>query len=154
VQEWLTNPSRSKVTDGIAKSHNIIPASPAVSPTNEKASSSGADGSREKGWAEWTPTRIRQRRASIPPMLGSAEDESESESEDSGEDGERARQNAHALDRELAIMRRVFHKWCRRAGVNGKTCDELPQGEGEVSWTRAIAPRVEGRIRMVTVGAK
>ncbi|KAK3306302.1 Metallo-dependent phosphatase-like protein [Chaetomium strumarium] len=141
----------SKVGDGVAKCHPIIPASPTVSPTNEK-SGSGADGSEEKGWAAWTPTRIRQRRASIPPMLASAEDDSESE--DSGEDGERARQKAHALDRELAIMRRVFHKWCRRAGVNGNTCDELPQGESEVSWTRAIAPRVEGRIRMVSVGAE
>ncbi|KAK4238314.1 Metallo-dependent phosphatase-like protein [Achaetomium macrosporum] len=140
----------SKVADGVAKCHPIIPASPTVSPTNEKPGS-GANGSKDKGWAEWTPARIRQRRASIRPMLAS--DEDESDSEDSAEDRESARQNAQALDRELAIMRRVFHKWCRRAGVNGNTCDELPQGESEVSWTRAIAPRVEGRIRMVTGGA-
>ena len=51
-----------------------------------------------------------------------------------------------AIDRELGIMRRVFRKWCRVAGVQGSLCDELKEGEFEVDWTKAIAPRVEGRI--------
>jgi hypothetical protein len=85
-------------------------------------------------------------------MAGPHEDD-DSDSE-SGEEQEAARQRARALDRELAIMRRVFGKWCRLAKVHGRTCDELPAEECEVSWTRAIAPRVEGRIQMVgTAGA-
>lgn len=83
----------------------------------------------------------------MPPMLGPNEDESDS---DSGEELERARENARVLDSELAVMRRVFHKWCRLAGVRGAACDELTEGEIEVTWTKPIAPRVEGRIQMVT----
>jgi hypothetical protein len=79
-------------------------------------------------------------------MLGPNEDESDS---DSGEELERSRENARVLDRELAVMRRVFGKWCRLAGVRPNTCDELTEGECEVAWTRAIAPRIEGRIQMV-----
>lgn len=80
-------------------------------------------------------------------MSGAAEDDSDSES---GEEVERAREEARALDRELALMRRVFDKWCRLAGVRANTCDELAESECEVAWTRPIAPRVEGRIQMVT----
>jgi 5'-nucleotidase len=54
-----------------------------------------------------------------------------------------------AIDHELGIMRRVFRKWCRVAGVQGSLCDELKEGEFEADWTRAIAPRLEGRIRIV-----
>jgi hypothetical protein len=80
-------------------------------------------------------------------MLASAEDSSDS---DSGEEEEQSRENARALDKELSIMRRFFDKWCRLAGVNAGTCDELAEDECEVAWTKAIAPRVEGRIQMVT----
>ncbi|KAH6857163.1 Metallo-dependent phosphatase-like protein [Chaetomium sp. MPI-CAGE-AT-0009] len=141
----------SKVADSVAKYHPIVSdpsASTSVSPVEVKPSA-GSDAGKESGWAEWTPTRLRQRRGSLPPMLGPNEDESDS---DSGEELERARENARVLDNELNVMRRVFHKWCRLAGVRGGTCDELTEGEVEVNWTKAIAPRVEGRIQMV-VGA-
>ncbi|KAK4156079.1 Metallo-dependent phosphatase-like protein [Chaetomidium leptoderma] len=141
----------SKVEDNIAKSHPTIgnpPASAPVSPTKARPARSGPDGGKEHGWAEWTPSRIRQRRSSVPPMVGVAEDESDDS--DSGEELETACQKARALDRELAVMRRFFHRWCRVAGVNGNTCDDLTEGECEVAWTKAIAPRVEGRIQMVT----
>lgn len=90
---------------------------------------------------------MRQRRSSVPPMLGPAEDESDS---DSGEEEEQHRENARLLDKELSTMRRFFDKWCRLAGVNAGTCDELAEEECEVAWTKPIAPRVEGRIQMVT----
>ncbi|AEO58382.1 hypothetical protein MYCTH_2305675 [Thermothelomyces thermophilus ATCC 42464] len=140
----------SKVADNVAKSHPILGKSSASAPVNpaegrSQVSQSGSEN--RSGWAEWTPSKLRQRRSSLPPMHGAAEDDSDSES---GEELERARENARALDRELAIMRRVFAKWCRRAGVRGNTCDELTEGECEVAWTRPIAPRVEGRIQMVT----
>ncbi|KAK4121503.1 Metallo-dependent phosphatase [Parathielavia appendiculata] len=147
-QGWEPSLDRhwSKVADGVAKCHPTVAPSP-VSPT-EGRSQSGSGG---KGWAEWTPSRIRQRRANIPPMAGSAED-NDSDSE-SGEEQEAARQRAVILDRELAIMRRVFGKWCRLAGVQAGTCDSLPAEECEVAWTRPIAPQVEGRIQMVNATA-
>ena len=130
------------MADGVAQSHPIV-GNPSASPPRSR---DGPAGGKEKGWAEWTPSRLRERRSSIPPMLGHAEDDSDS---DSGEEQEQARQSARALDRELSIMRRVFRKWCRVARVRGNTCDGLTDDECEVAWTRAIAPRVEGRIQMV-----
>ncbi len=50
------------------------------------------------------------------------------------------------IDREIQIMRRVFAKWARVAKVESQVGEELDDGEFEVDWTRAIAPRVEGRI--------
>lgn len=107
---------------------------------------------RGDGWAGWTPARLRQRLGSIPPLLGRAEDDSDS---DSGIDGRRTRESALELDRELAIMRRFFRKWCRVVGVNGRACDNLTETECqcEVGWTKAVAPRVEGRIQMVTAAS-
>lgn len=43
-------------------------------------------------------------------------------------------------------MRRVFAKWARIAKVESRVGEELREGEFDVDWTRAIAPRVEGRI--------
>ncbi|EAQ88608.1 hypothetical protein CHGG_05227 [Chaetomium globosum CBS 148.51] len=140
----------SEVANSVAKYHPVgVPsASAPVSPFGVRSSHGGpTPGQESGGWAEWTQTRLRQRRASVPPMLGPNEDESDS---DSGEELERARENARVLDSELAVMRRVFHKWCRLAGVRGAACDELTEGEIEVTWTKPIAPRVEGRIQMVT----
>jgi hypothetical protein len=63
-------------------------------------------------------------------MLGPNEDESDS---DSGEELERARENARVLDSELTVMRRVFHKWCRLAGVRGAACDDCSPRRGSYS---------------------
>ncbi|KAK8173111.1 5'-nucleotidase [Phyllosticta citrichinensis] len=54
-------------------------------------------------------------------------------------------------ERELSIMRRVMRKWWRLTGLPGHPalCDDLREGEFVVNWTKAIAPRLEGRIRMV-----
>ena len=145
--------NRSKVADGVAKCHPTVavPSSPPVSPTKEKSTPSTTA---ENGWASFTPLRIRQRRASITPMdapAAAADNDDDSDSDSGDEEQERARTTARGLDRELAIMRRVFGKWSRRAGVRATACDSLPEEEmGEVGWTRAIAPRVEGRIRNVT----
>ncbi|KXX82214.1 Mannosylglucosyl-3-phosphoglycerate phosphatase [Madurella mycetomatis] len=126
-----------KVAEDVAKSHPIVgkpsPSAP-VSPVREKADS-GKWG-RGDGWSEWTPPKLRQRRSAAP---GEEEEEEEE-----------ARRDCQRLDRELSIMRRVFRKWCRLAGVEDKTCDNLTEGEFEVAWTKAVAPRVEGRIQMVT----
>lgn len=68
---------------------------------------------------------------------------------DETEHGSQAESEVHDMEKELRIMRRVFRKWSRLAGVHGRACDGLGEGEFAVDWTRAIAPRLEGRIRMV-----
>lgn len=56
--------------------------------------------------------------------------------------------------REKEILRRVMGKWWRLAGIKGspKLCDELGYGDFQVNWTKAIAPRLEGRIKEVGDG--
>ena len=120
-----------------------LPASPA---RDRKRTS--AELVRKESWAEWSPAKLREKRDSVGPL---AESGGEEDSEDGGEE-EEAREGVQELDRELRIMRHVFHKWCRLAGVQGKTCDNLNEAEIGVAWTKAIAPRVEGRIQMVGDG--
>lgn len=141
----LTEPNRSKVAADVAKSHPLL-GNPSASPTTAAKRRRPAELWRTKssGWADWTPDMLRQRRSSVRPA-----DDDDSDSE-SGEEEERASADARDVDRELAIMRRVFRKWCRLAGVDDKTCDDLAESELDVDWTKAIAPRVEGRIRMVS----
>ncbi|KAJ8109139.1 hypothetical protein ONZ43_g6218 [Nemania bipapillata] len=88
------------------------------------------------GWDHWKPAKIRERRASVTHPIDESDSDSEGESENAIE----------KLDHEMQTMRRVFSKWARIAGVNCKVADELKADEFEVDWTRAIAPRVEGRI--------
>ncbi|KAF2867011.1 5'-nucleotidase-like protein [Massariosphaeria phaeospora] len=56
--------------------------------------------------------------------------------------------------RELEVLRRVMKKWWRVARLPGqpKLCDVLHEGEFAVNWTKAVAPRVEGRIKEVRKG--
>ena len=57
-------------------------------------------------------------------------------------------------ERRLRVMRQVTAKWRRLAGIKPPhTCDNIREGEFDVEWTRAIAPKVEGRIRIVGVNA-
>ena len=51
-------------------------------------------------------------------------------------------------ERELDIMRRVTRKWWRLAGIKGHPglCDAEELG---VHWAKSIAPRVEGRIKIL-----
>ena len=57
-------------------------------------------------------------------------------------------------ERTLRVMRMVMNKWRRLAGIDSaKSCDSLREGEFHVEWTRAIAPKVEGRINIVGVAA-
>ncbi|KAI1110293.1 Metallo-dependent phosphatase-like protein [Nemania sp. NC0429] len=92
--------------------------------------------SQNRGWDSWKPEMIRERRASAVHPIDESDSEGEGESEKAIE----------KLDYELQTMRRVFGKWARVAGVECKVADELKADECEVDWTRAIAPRVEGRI--------
>lgn len=135
----------------MAKSHPIVGKSPvsATSDTPESKTNNDEGATPNNGWAEWTPARLRQTRSHVPPP-----NEDDSDNDESEEEVEHARESVRGVDRQLAIMRRVFRKWRRFAGVRGDAADgtdEVVEGDlGGASWTRAIAPRVEGRIRMVT----
>lgn len=54
-------------------------------------------------------------------------------------------------EREKDVVRRVAKKWWRLAGLKHtpQACDELDGKEVVVNWTKAIAPKLEGRIREV-----
>jgi 5'-nucleotidase len=92
---------------------------------------------------------------------------------DSSEDEEHQHPNVVQMGelrkREMQLARKVLRKWWRLAGLPGhaEAADALNEGEMEVNWThvshrypgggeggadyvQAIAPRLEGRIRMVT----
>lgn len=59
-------------------------------------------------------------------------------------------------DKQVDVIRRVMRKWWRLAGLKGNPnlCDELGDGEFQVNWTKAIAPRLEGRIKEIGPGVK
>ncbi|OJD29792.1 5-nucleotidase [Diplodia corticola] len=77
--------------------------------------------------------------------------ESDTDSEDEAEP-KRANAAVEELERKSVIMRKVMRKWWRLAGLEGQPRCGDPLGEGEftINWTKAIAPRLEGRIRMVS----
>lgn len=55
-------------------------------------------------------------------------------------------------EKELGLLRKAMRKWWRLAGLKHtpKCADEVGKEELRVDWTRAIAPRIEGRIKEVT----
>ena len=63
-----------------------------------------------------------------------------------------------ARDRQLLVMRKVLRKWFRLAGLKGHPGISGPNAQVqeeftvEVGWTKAIAPRVEGRITVLGSG--
>ncbi len=137
-----------KIADQVGSTHYAHPGADA-NPTPASPTARAPHFPSGGGWDDWTPERIRECKASAAPL-----DEEDSEDvdgdNDNNEDGAGSSGEAEAsldlMDHELQIMRRVFGKWARLAGVECKVVDELKKGEFEVDWTKAIAPRVEGRI--------
>ena len=128
-----------KVAAEVATCNRVItPSRAATSATTEDASEDS--GKRKRGgWADFTPTKLRSRRSSLVPVV-------EDGSSDGDGDGVEA---VEVDDRELSVLRRIFKKWCRLAGVRGRACDDLKDDEVDGLWTKAVAPKVEGRITIV-----
>ncbi|KAL1616645.1 hypothetical protein SLS56_011327 [Neofusicoccum ribis] len=78
--------------------------------------------------------------------------ESDTDSEGESSEPKRANHVVEDLERRRVLMRRVMRKWWRLAGLKGQPRCGDPLGEGEftVNWTKAIAPRLEGRIKIVS----
>lgn len=76
--------------------------------------------------------------------------EHDSDSEDDATDVPAVPTNLSEKERELVIMRKVMRKWWRLAGMKGhpNMCSEVGEEFG-VHWTRGIAPRAEGRIKII-----
>ncbi|KAK4940012.1 hypothetical protein LTR66_014953 [Elasticomyces elasticus] len=95
---------------------------------------------------------------SVPGLVGRAQHDVVPPSESENDNDKRSNLPAApansdglgARERELLLARKVSRKWWRLAGLKGRPglCDEVGE-EGGVDWTRGIAPRVEGRIRIV-----
>ncbi|KAI9716604.1 MAG: hypothetical protein M1828_007637 [Chrysothrix sp. TS-e1954] len=58
-------------------------------------------------------------------------------------------EDEQATERELIIMRRVFRKWWRLTGLQGAPGVGGEEEEFSASWTKAINPKIEGRIVIV-----
>jgi 5'-nucleotidase len=138
-----------RVVKACSASHpHIAPGRSTSVPSTPVVETAAPGGKRRKNsWAEWTPKKLRERRASLTPLVEHAED-SDTDIDEDRDDADKREQEL-AMDRELKIMRSVFKKWCRVAGVRGDVCDSLPKEEFEADWTSAIAPQVEGRITII-----
>jgi 5'-nucleotidase len=110
-------------------------------------SRAGAGGPRQLASDGPTSAGLGGLQAGLAPFDEHVEFHRKAEGEDDGDVG--GAQAMHETERALGIKRRVWRKWTRVAGVHGATCDHLSEGEFAVDWTRAVAPRVEGRISMV-----
>lgn len=144
---WCPSMKRhwGKVSAEVGTSHpHLEPRPGAISPATEKTSD--GSGKRKRSWAEFTPTKLRARRASLA-RADQATDGSSSEVEDDGDSDDI--KAVEVDDRELSIMRRVARKWCRLAGLQSRTCDDLEGHEIEGLWTKAVVAKVEGRITVV-----
>lgn len=53
------------------------------------------------------------------------------------------------MDCEILLLRKFWTRWARKAGVKACVCDPIKEGEFDVDWTRVIAPRLEGRIKIL-----
>lgn len=131
----------SKVAAEVGTSHPLItPSSTATSPTTDKTRE--PSGRRRGDWTDLALTTLRSRRSSLPPV-----DHADADTSTDGEgDGIEA---LEADARTLNIMKRVFRKWSRLAGVQARACDSLTEDEVDGLWTKPVVPKVEGRITIV-----
>lgn len=125
----------NKIQTNIQRSHIVYPASP-VSP---KA----------------TSPKFPRHPHIAKLMKQEKAEESDSEADpDTDEEDYDGSEPIRFNPRELQVLRRSMRKWWRLAGLKGtpRCADELGEGELNVDWTKAIAPRLEGRIREVKRG--
>lgn len=164
-----------KVVSNVTKSHPCLPpknkpptaSSPTTATTATPSTGNSKGHGHKSSWDHWTPAKIRARRSSVgplseretdvdretPPPLSPAADADASEKKVAalGEISEDEREEDE--ERELRVMRKAFRRWCRKAGVQAQAGGELDEEDVDCDWTRAIAPKVEGRINMVGEGS-
>ncbi|CZS96919.1 hypothetical protein WAI453_010237 [Rhynchosporium graminicola] len=85
---------------------------------------------------------------------GTMDDSSDdSDDENPGQGKRDAAVETAVQERHVQLVRKVTRKWRRLAGLKGPSvcCDAVQ--EFSADWTKAIAPRLEGRIKIVSTGA-
>lgn len=126
------------VVSSIDHRHPHLPPSASALPSPGHGDSGRAGGAARRSAAE-----LRQWWSSVAPF------------DERVVDGASRQQHAdevQRIDRQLQVMRRIARKWCRLAGVHSHQCDTLTEDECHAKWTKAIAPGIEGRIRIVGGG--
>ncbi|KAF2749686.1 5'-nucleotidase-like protein [Sporormia fimetaria CBS 119925] len=136
---WGPSMDRSfkRVQTRLEKRHGFV--QPHVGPKPETASPAVS------------PVKAREEEKGKEHVIGDESDSDEDEHDGADYDDGSLIQFS---EREKSVLRRVMAKWWRLAGLKGqpRCCDRMGEEEFTVNWTRAIAPRVEGRI--VDVGRK
>lgn len=89
-----------------------------------------------------------------PSNNATNEDHHLSDSEDDANDLPAVPAELSDSERRLILIRKVARKWWRLTGLKGHPamCDEQGEEFG-AHWTRAICPRVEGRITIINAPA-
>ncbi|ETN41467.1 uncharacterized protein HMPREF1541_03403 [Cyphellophora europaea CBS 101466] len=143
-KHWSNSLGRhfNRVHEGLHDIHTVVEPKTPASPERVKSFSfHHKKGPHKRTHSEANPKP--------PPEV---ESDSDSEVDDAN-----ALEDIKFNERELQLIRKVMRKWWRLAGLTKKklhpnVCDNIDEGEFNADWTRAIAPRLEGRIRMVQKG--
>ncbi|KAF2642541.1 5'-nucleotidase-like protein [Massarina eburnea CBS 473.64] len=139
----------SNIQNRLSRSHTFHEASP-PSPTALRKSSDLASGSANKVTLPHHPAvakvRDQHKRDESPGAASDSEADPDTDEEDNVDEG-----LIKFSEREITVLRKAMRKWWRLAGLKGqpKCADELGDEELHVDWTKAIAPRVEGRIKEI-----
>lgn len=140
-----------KVANGVAKLHPTIKPNRSRNASTATTSPGLVEDKNAHGWGDLTPAKIRQRRCSTGPLRESETDEpSEKHTAPEAREEKAALDDTAKMDHEFRIMRAVFRKWCAKANVHAEAGDDIAEEELTCDWTQAIAPKVEGRITMVS----
>ncbi|KAF1812353.1 5'-nucleotidase [Eremomyces bilateralis CBS 781.70] len=149
AQHWGEVARHMSVTHPVIEPTKSILTSPLAPAVERKEQAFGGSASPAESrmdfsaWKGWEP-RVREFQAQCQPLEEAELDELRKKEQTEDE------KDLERFEKEKAIMRKVMHKWCRIAGVEGKLCDSLKDGEFTVDWTKAICPTTEGRIKLVS----
>ncbi|KAL2753115.1 hypothetical protein ACRALDRAFT_1066043 [Sodiomyces alcalophilus JCM 7366] len=112
--------------------------------TDAANGTSVAEGPTHSLWRDWI---VKRRGIGVRPPDG--DEDTESDLDDLDSDDRDTGDEVAAIDLELLLMRKFFHRWAAKVGVRAQTGDPLRDCDYSVDWTRVIAPVVEGRIKIV-----
>ncbi|KAK5164661.1 uncharacterized protein LTR77_009867 [Saxophila tyrrhenica] len=92
---------------------------------------------------------------SHPPRESSSDGKSggkKRNADDGSDDDEEVSSRNEEREKRLQVARKVLKRWRRVAGIQGRPelASEQEHGEFVVGWTKGIAPKLDGRIQMVS----
>lgn len=96
-------------------------------------------------WRNFLQSKFGLKTAPINDNLEEGEQEEEEKKKNDDPDA----MDGNAMDIEILLLRKFFHRWAKKAGVQIGVADPLRDMAMLVDWTRTIAPVIDGRIKMV-----